>query len=197
MRSHTAMVLALCTAAATASDLQAQQQTTASVEARASDIRLYMRAVGREHRVAGRELEVLEAWVHHPTELPVLLFLADRAGVPADVIGSLRHSGQSWQRIALRFDLGPATFRVPVGSGEASGVLARPLREFARPAGQWHQIAMTDHEIVALVNLRLLSHQLGTTPEVLLSEVRDHAPDFIEAYGRLTRNRSAAAPPPA
>lgn len=197
MRSHTATILAVCMAAALApgQDLEAQRTQTIEAE-RASELRLYMRALAREFGTTGRELEILQGWVNHPSELPVLLFVADRAGVTTDVVGSLRNSGQSWQRIALRFGLGPATFRVPVGNATAEGVLARPVREFTRPAGDWHQIAMTDLEITALVNLRVLSHQLDVPPDELLPEVRGHSPDFVAAFARLSTARAHEGPPP-
>lgn len=196
MRSHTAMVVALCTAAFGVPDLKAQVRSSAADETRATDVRLYLRAVAREFGVQGRELEVLDAWVEHRAELPVLLFVADRAGVMPDVVGSLRKQGQSWQRIALRFGLGPAAFRVPLEASAAEGILARPLVEFARPPGEWHLIAMTDLEIIALVNVRVLSNQLGTPPERLLPEIGTLSPDFIGAYARVLRARTAAEPPP-
>jgi len=196
VRSHTATVLALCMAALAVPSLEAQARTAAIGEpARAGEARLYARAVAREYDVAGRELDVLGAWVDHPAELPVLLFIANRAGVTADVVGSLRRSGQSWQRIALRFGLGPATFRVPVGDAVVSGVLARPVREFAKPAGRWHQIAMTDMEIIALVNLRMLSNQLRASPEEVLPQMRGLSPDFIGAYARVEDARAQPPPP--
>jgi hypothetical protein len=196
MRSHTATILALCMAASGASALSGQAPATTTTESRATDVRLYMHAVAREHGVPGRELEVLGAWVDHPVELPVLLFIANKAGVTPDVLGSLRDSGQSWQRIALRFGLGPSAFRVPIAVPVVDGVLARPVREFSRPVGEWHRIAMTDLEIIALVNLRTLSSQLGTTPEELIPEIDGISPDFIGAYARVVRARSKAEPPP-
>lgn len=195
MRSHTAMILALCMAAGGASVLSGQASEDTITESRATDVRLYMHAVAREHGVPGRELEVLGAWVDHPAELPVLLFIANKAGVTPDVLGSLRESGQSWQRIALRFGLGPSAFRVPISVAVPEGVLARPVREFSRPVGDWHRIAMTDLEIIALVNLRTLSNQLETTPEELIPGIGGLSPDFIGAYARVIRARGKAEPP--
>ena len=195
MRSHTATILALCMVAGAASGLEGQTSSADTNQSRVTDVRLYLRAVAREHGVPGRELEVLGTWVEHPAELPVLLYIAGRAGVTPDLLGSMRDAGNSWQRIALRFGVGPAAFHVPIAGSVPEGVLARPVREFARPAGEWHQIAMTDLEIIALVNLRTLSNQLGTTPEALLPEIDSLSPDFIGAYARVIRTRAGTEPP--
>jgi len=137
------------------------------------------------------EADVLADWLRHPSELPVLLHLARRAGVSPDIVGSLRRSGASWQRLATKLGLSAAVFHVEVGDVEVAGVLARPLRQFReRSPSQWYAIALTDMEIIALVNVRILAEAASASPADVAIALDSPAPDFVTTYVGLVRSRA-------
>jgi len=160
------------------------------------ELRLYRSALARAFDAPEREVVLLQAWVEHPAELPVLLWVAGRAGVSADVVGAQRAQGMSWQRVIARFGVGAGTFRVATLEVPVAGPLRRAVAEFASTdPGQWHQLALTDTEIVALANLRALAAALGVAPSEVVSHFTDLAPDYVALYAQLLLARSTAGPP--
>jgi len=187
-----ATLLALCMVGVRTTPCLGQNPAIEQTEA---ESRLYVRSVARVFGTAPAEADLLAGWLSHPSELPVLLHLAARAGVSPDIVGSLRRSGASWQRLASKFGLSSAVFYVEVGETQVGGVLARPLRQFRdRPPARWHAIALTDMEIVALVNVRVLAEAASTSPSEVAVALDSPAPDFVAAYVGLLRSRAGAGP---
>ena len=145
----------------------------------------YFRAVGEHFQLPLQEVTIVGEWELAPEEVPVVLFLADRAGLSPDALIGLRRSGRPWMDIATRFGLGAAAFHLPLPEGEPLGVLARACGEFrSRPAREWTQIQLTDPEIIALVNLRVLAERAGVPPLRVL-RAREEAGSFMAAYPLL------------
>ncbi len=187
-----ATLLALCTATVLTGPLAAQGRGADSSGAeRSTQQSLYLRSVARVFHVAPAEAEVLASWLPHPSELPVLLHLAARTGASPDVVGSLRKSGSSWQRIASRLGIGIAVFHVEVGDQVVDGVLARPLAAFrSHPPSEWHALSLTDLEIGALVNVRVLADAASVSPAEMAALLATPAPDYLATYAMLLRTRS-------
>ena len=183
-----ATLLAVCTVGTLQAPCLGQSPNP---EQSAAERALYMRSVARVFGTSPTEADLLATWLQHPSELPVLLHVAARAGVSPDIVGSLRRSGASWQRLATRLGLSAAAFHVEVSSTELIGILVRPLSQFRdRPPAEWYTIALTDMEIVALVNVRVLAEAASASPSEVAAALDSPAPDFLTAYASLVRARA-------
>jgi hypothetical protein len=148
----------------------------------------YYRAVAGYFRVTVEEVTILTEWELQAEEVPVVLFVARRAGVPPDVVVAQRRGGSSWSEVAGRYRMNAGSFYVPFNDG-AGGSLSRAYAQFdQRPEGEWGAIRLEDSEIVSLVNLRVLSQELALAPSRIL-EARDRAGDYLTGYGDLTQGR--------
>ena len=74
------VALALAVAGAEAQEPEAAQE-------------VYFRAVGEFFDVPSFELEILRDWSLPPDEIPVILFIAQRAGVLPEALVALRRGG--------------------------------------------------------------------------------------------------------
>ena len=147
----------------------------------------YFRAVGEFFDVPMSELEILRDWSLPPDEIPVILFVADRAGVVPEALVALRRSGESWTRLAERYGVGAPELHVPVPDQAATGPLTSVYQSFRDlPASRWREIPLAAEDIVALVNLRLLSQTLGVSPAEVLSRTGSTG-SFVQLYGELIR----------
>ena len=145
----------------------------------------YFRALADHFQVPPAEVTILGDWELESDEVPVVLFLAEKAGVSPDVLIGLRRSGRPWQDVAKRFGLGVQSFYVPLPAGEPLGHLGRAYAEFrGRSASDWDQITLDDPEIVSLVNLRVLSEQVGGPPLRVLQS-RESAGSFAAGLAEL------------
>lgn len=151
-----ALLLAATAAAATAglsSPLAGQPNAGAAQDA-------YLRAVAEHFGAPEREVSVLAQWGLSAGEIPVVLHLADRAGVSPDVVVAQRRRGGQWMEIARGLSVHAGDFHVPVDgpAGFLSAAYGR-FQEVEAPA--WSGIQLTDAEVVGLVNVRFMSRSLG------------------------------------
>ena len=147
----------------------------------------YSRAVGEFFHVPSAELEILRDWSLPPDEIPVILFVAERAGVVPEALVALRRRGESWTRLAERYGVGAPELHVPVPDQAETGPLSAVYERFrGLPIGRWREIQLAPQDIVALVNLRLLSQTLGIPPEEVLSRAGS-TDSFVQLYGELIR----------
>jgi hypothetical protein len=147
----------------------------------------YFRAVGEFFDVPSFELEILRDWSLPPDEIPVVLFVAERAGVVPEALVALRRSGESWARLAERYGVGAPEFHVPVPDQAATGPLNSVYQRFRElPTSRWREIRLSPGDIVALVNVRLLSQTLGIAPAEVLS-LAGSTSSFVQLYGELIR----------
>ena len=145
----------------------------------------YLRAVADHFQVPVEEVNLLGEWDLQTDEIPVVLFLADRAGVSPDALAALRRNGGAWREIAGRYGLGVGAFYVPLPEGGPFGVLYRAYTEFRNlPRGQWNTVELTDVEITAMVNVRVLSEHMDVTPVRVLRS-REEAGSFAAGFPSL------------
>lgn len=146
----------------------------------------YFRAVADFFDLPPSEISILGEWQMPTQEIPVVLFLAHNAGVSPEAIVALRRSGRGWSDLATRYQVGASQFYVPLPEGAPAGVLKSVYDRFRSvPIPSWSQVALTDDDIVSLVNLRVLSQTLHVAPEEVLSVARDAR--WVEVYARLLR----------
>ena len=156
----------------------ARAQTSPSTEG-------YFRAVSEHFRVSLEEVRILGEWRLSSDEIPVVLFVAARAGVSPDAVATLRGDGRAWDTVARRFDLGPADFHIQLPDGISAGILSRAYDQFgSRPRSGWDAIRLRDREIIALVNIDFLSARLRVAPERVL-EALERFDTFVGAHRAL------------
>ena len=145
----------------------------------------YFRAMAEHFEVPIGEVAIIGDWELEPDEVPVVLFLSRNAGVSPDALIGLRRSGRPWREVASQFGLGVRSFHISLPEDAPLGFLSRAYGEFrGRPSGDWNQIELNDPEIIALVNLRVLSEQVGVTPLRVLQS-REEAGSFVAGFASL------------
>lgn len=130
----------------------------------------FLSAVGEHFSIAPSEVAVLSRWKLSEGEIPVVLFLAERAGVSPDVVVAQRRRGQSWMEIAAAYSVHAGGFHVQIDG--PAGILGDAYDRFAgRAASEWRGISLTDEEVVGFVNVRFLSRFLGVPPARVAQEL--------------------------
>jgi hypothetical protein len=161
--------------------------TGAEARQRNADERAYYRAVARFFEIPEGEVAILGQWNLPAEEIPVVLFLARRAGVSAEALVALRRSGRSWPSLASSYGIGANVLHVPLRDPGSAGAL-RPLYERfgATPVARWASLQLSDAEIVALVNVRVLAQALGRPPDDVARRTGTVA-SFVELYAQFLR----------
>lgn len=147
----------------------------------------FLRAAAEYFNVAPREAVVLSQWGLRPAEVPVVLFVAGRAGVSPDVVVAQRERGRPWRSIAE--GLGVHASDLYVRPSDGPGFLRNAYQQFeALPPARWAEVELTDAEVVGLVNVRFLSRYFEVPPgDVIRALGRDG--DAVEAYRILAAGR--------
>jgi len=147
----------------------------------------YFRAVAGFFSLPESEIAILSDWETPADEIPVVLFMARRAGVSPEALVALRSSGQSWTRLAGQYGVSAATLHVPIRDDASAGALSAVYVAFrGTPVSEWPGIPLSDSDIVALVNVRVLAQSLGLSPDAVLRDTGS-APSFVQLFARLKR----------
>lgn len=126
----------------------------------------YFRSVARYFSLPASEVAILAEWKIAPEEVPVVLFVARRSGVSPEAVVALRDSGLSWATLTGRYRVTPSSLHVPIRDDAAAGMLTTAYGHFrSTPVNQWNSVPLEDHEIVGLVNVRVISQVLGHSAE--------------------------------
>lgn len=171
------ILLALMLSAVTV-PVQADNRVDVGASIVDGNIRNFYLAIGEYYRVPEREVIVIrERHIPHH-EVPVVLYIAQRAHVEPGVIVDLRLKGNSWMDITLHFGLGPDIYYVPMREvygppyGNAYGYYKH------KPKKQWKSIRLDDDEVVNLVNLRFISDRYKYAPDAV-ARMRSGGKDFV------------------
>ena len=149
--------------------------------------RAYLRAVARHFQMSESEVSILAHWDLPTEEIPVALFLAGRAGVSAEALVALRESGRTWTSLASTYNVGANALHVPLRDPTSAGSLSGLYERFRdTPVGEWGAIRLGESEIVALVNVRVLSDALGVSPDDIARRT-GAGTSFVELYAQLLR----------
>ena len=145
--------------------------------------------VGDYYRVPQREIMIIRERGIPPYEIPVVLFTAKRAHVAPEIIINLRLRDNAWLHTAFRFGLGPEIFYVPVGVI----VIDPPFRKAYgyykhKPKKKWNTIALSDDDIINLVNLKLMSEYYGYPPGKII-KMRSGGIEFVSINDEIRKDR--------
>jgi hypothetical protein len=145
----------------------------------------YFRAVADHFGLPLQEVSIVGDWDLDPDEVPVVLFVSRMAGVSSDVLVGFRRGGSSWMDVASRFGLDARSFHLDLPEGASLGVLTRAYEQFrVQQARDWARVRLQDAEIIALVNMRVLSKTTDVSPLQVL-RAQEEAGNFVAAYARL------------
>jgi len=143
----------------------------------------YFRAVAEHFRTTEREVSVLAQWGLSAGEIPVVLYLADRAQVSPDVVVAQRRRGSEWIDIAHGLSVHAGDFHVHV-DGPAGFLSGAYARFGGAPASAWSGVRLTDPEVTGLVNVRFLSRFLGM-PATDVAMGLGAGDDMVAGFARL------------
>src|SRR5690606_3529704 len=120
-------------------------------------------------------------------EVPVGIFLARPAGGSAGALGPLRGAGHSWTFLPGRYGGGGPPLQLPPRDPPSAGTARALYARFqSTPVSQWNDIRLSDEEIVALVNVRVLSSVTRATPDEILRRTGPTT-TFVDLYAQLLR----------
>ena len=99
-------------------------------------------------------------------------------GVSSDVIATQRDTGARWTTIAQRYGVGAGVFCISFPPETSLGPLESTYQSFSgTPRESWNVLAVDDPDLVALVNIRILSNELAVdAAEVLCRVGKDRQP---------------------
>ena len=142
-------------------------------------------AIGEYYRVPEREVVFIRERRIPDYDIPVVLFLAERARVEPEVIIDYRLRGRSWMDITLHFGLDPQIYYVPVREvygppyGHAYGHYKHKNKR---------NIRLDDDDVVNMVNLRFISERYGYAPEEVM-RMRSRGDNFIVINEDVRRSK--------
>jgi hypothetical protein len=142
-------------------------------------------AVSNYFRVPERDVATLSERRIREAEMPVVLFIAQKASLAPTTVVDLRARGYSWWDISVRYRIGPEAYYVPVAGspgppyGHAYGYYR------SKPRSQWNTIVLADADIVNLVHLRFLTEHYHVTPQRVM-EVRGRTADFVAVQREIS-----------
>jgi hypothetical protein len=149
--------------------------------------RAYFRAVARYFQMPEGEIAILRNWGLPADEVPVLVFVARRAGVSTEALVALRESGRDWTELSVRYQIGARALHVPIHDPTSAGRLSALYDTFRdTPVERWGDIRLSSEDIVALVNVRVLSQSLGLAPDDVMRRTATTT-SFVELYSQLIR----------
>ncbi len=161
-----------------------------SVEAQGGDpaaLEAYTRLAANHFGVPHSEVALLAEERILPDEVAVVLRIAQASGISPSVLVAFRRSGESWMTIARRYGMGGAAFHEAIPDGEVDDRTRRVAGLYRNtPATGWDALELTNDEVVALVNLRMLTRELGVSHARVLS-ARSETGSFMLALRVLAR----------
>lgn len=113
-------------------------------------------------------------------DVPVVFYLSQRANMHPMRVAEIRLEEHSWMSICTVRGLSPADFHI-IAAGEIESETYEPIFEkySSTPKFLWHEINLTDGDVVNLVNLKVIaSHNDYSIFEIM--SLRDESADFAE-----------------
>jgi hypothetical protein len=122
-------------------------------------------------------------------DLPVVFFMAQKAGTAPQAIADLRSGGMGWMKIARHFNFTPRIFYVPVLERTVKAPYKR-IYELYR--GDKAHLKLSDADIVNLVNLKLMSNHYGRDPQEII-QMRNKGETFPDIDDTLRQEKDDMA----
>lgn len=149
-------------------------------------------AVGDYFRVPEREVMVIRERRIPDEEIPVVLFIAQKARVAPSVIIDFRLHRKSWMDIVHHYRLSPEIFYVPVKEVKSPPYGKAYGHYHNKPRKEWKKIVLKDPEVINLVNLQFVSKYHGCPPEKVI-EMRSGGRSFVAIHDEIRKGRDHKA----
>lgn len=144
----------------------------------------YFGAVAEFFELPRSEVAILGEWRLPADEIPVVLFVARRAGISPEALVALRGSGRGWAELAQRYRVDASHFHVPLPDRANPGRLEAAYRQYrSLPIERWGEVRLEDADIIALVNVRVLAQTLRRAPHEVVAAAGDAT--WADLYRRL------------
>lgn len=180
---------------ATAATAVVSQNVSVGVSVSDGQLKAFHLAVGDHYGVpSSRVVEARDRYRCRDEELPVAYFLAARARVEPAAVFELRAQNRSWLDITLHYGLSPDIFFIPVRADPVGPPYGKAYGYYrTRGAGNgWTRTALSDSDLIALVNLRFLSEHHGVPPEAVM-ELRGRQASFAVINEEIRNGKAAKA----
>lgn len=167
-------------------------QVNAGISIGSEGVRGFYLSVGEYYRVPEREVILIHERNIADEELPVVFFIAGRAGVEPGVIVNLRLGGMSWYDISIRYRIYPEAYYIPLSVkpgppyGKAYGYYKN------KPRKEWRKIKLSDNDIVNLVNLRFISEHYKYPPEIIV-KMRTKGNQFVTINDNVKKGKNKSS----
>lgn len=149
--------------------------------------RAYFDAVADFFKMPLGEVVILGDWELADDEIPAVLFVARQAGVSPEALVALRRSGRSWTALIQRYGIGAPSLHVPIRDQAPAGALAAAYDQYrATPVAEWSAIRLTDNDVIALVNVRVIAQTLDLSAEAVVRETASIT-SYVELFAQLSR----------
>ncbi|UCD17583.1 MAG: hypothetical protein JSV44_01390 [Candidatus Zixiibacteriota bacterium] len=156
-------------------------------------IKSFCLAIGEHFNVEEKKVVVVREAKIPDEDLPVVFFLASRAGISPDIIVKMRLGGKSWMDISLHFGLTAGVFYVPV-KGNPGPPYGKAYGHFKnRKKEQWGSVRLTDVEIADFVNLRFISERYGYSPDEVI-KLRSSGKSFVSINSEVKAKKAGKKP---
>ncbi len=147
-------------------------------------------AISKHYNVAEKDIVIVSNKKVSDEELPVVFFVAKKAGVKSSAIIKLRLEGKSWQMIAMYYKLQPNIFFVDLKS--------KPAPPYGKAYGHykknkkhtWKNTSLSDDDFVNFVNLQFISGYYGYSPSTVI-EMRSKGRGFVEINQSIKKQKNA------
>ena len=161
--------------------------TGARAQERDSGCGAYFEAVAGFFRMPPSEVAILGDWGIAPDEIPVVVFVARHAGISPEALVALRRSGRSWSDLVGRYGIGAPALHVPIRDQAPAGALAAVYERYrGTPVADWRTIPLSDADVVALVNVRVIAQTLELPAEEVIRRTGSVS-SYVELYVQLSR----------
>ncbi|MBI4411001.1 MAG: hypothetical protein HY541_00765 [Deltaproteobacteria bacterium] len=135
-------------------------------------------STARYFGVPRSEVVLIEHYGIPVEEIPVVLFISQRANVLPYSVSMLRLGGMPWIEVVRYYNLSPVILYTPVAYRVTGPPYGYAYGYYWKKAPKkWNRIVLRDNDVVNLVNLRFLSSYHRLSPEKVI-EMRSSGRSF-------------------
>ena len=158
------------------------------ISADESGIKDFYLAIGDHYKQPEKEIIVVRERGIPDEELPVVFYLASRAGVSPAAIIKLRLDGKSWMDITFHYGLTAGIFYIDLGK-DPGPPYGKAYGHFKKmPRKKWGTIVLGDPDIINFVNLRFLSDHYGYSPNEIIN-MRSKGQSFTKINAGIKKSK--------
>lgn len=157
----------------------------------------YLTTVSKQFGVDEKKLVRLNKDYHIPADaLPPIYYIANKADVNPQVVIDLRLEGKAFWEIAIRLHLKAEHFYLPVKTRVTKPPYANLLAKFQADRDRWIRIALTDTEMINLINLHMM-HERFDVDYTQVINWRTDGETFVEINQRAYYHKHGKPAPAA